>query len=58
MDVKKLAEESESYIVERRRYYHAHPELTCEEKTPGTPSIGIWRPWASRISVTPPTATV
>ena len=32
MDVKKLAEESESYIVERRRYYHAHPELTCEEK--------------------------
>ena len=32
MDVKKLAEEAESYIVERRRYYHARPELTCEEK--------------------------
>ena len=41
MDVKKLAEEAESYIVERRRYYHARPELTCEEKKhPGFHSPG------------------
>ena len=32
MDVKSLAEQAESYIIERRRYYHTCPELTGEEK--------------------------
>ncbi len=32
MDIKALAKEAESYIIDRRRYYHACPELTWEEK--------------------------
>ncbi len=32
MDMKALAKEAESYIIERRRYYHAHPELSKQEK--------------------------
>lgn len=32
MDIKALAEQYNEYIVERRRYYHAHPELSGEEK--------------------------
>ena len=32
MDIKVLAERCEPYIIERRRYYHACPELTFEEK--------------------------
>ena len=51
MDVKKLAEEAESYIVERRRYYHARPELTCEEKNTRD---SIHR---DLEALTPPTAT-
>jgi len=31
MDIKALAKEAEAYIIERRRWYHAHPELTWEE---------------------------
>ncbi len=32
MDIKALAEKYESYIIERRRYYHAHPELPEHEE--------------------------
>lgn len=32
MDIKALAEKYEDYIIDRRRYYHAHPELSGEEK--------------------------
>lgn len=32
MNIKALAEKHEAYIIERRRYYHAHPELSGEEK--------------------------
>lgn len=31
MNFKALAEKNDSYIVERRRYYHAHPELSFKE---------------------------
>ena len=31
MDICSLAEQIEPYIIERRRYYHAHPELTGME---------------------------
>ena len=31
MDIKALAEEFSPYIIERRRYYHAHPELSFKE---------------------------
>lgn len=30
-DIKALAAKYNDYIVERRRYYHAHPELTEHE---------------------------
>ncbi|MDR1831376.1 MAG: amidohydrolase [Fusobacteriaceae bacterium] len=34
MDIKQLAEKYENWIIGRRRWYHAHPELTrYEEKT-------------------------
>lgn len=32
MDIKALAEQSGGYILERRHYYHAHPELPGQEK--------------------------
>lgn len=32
MGIKELAEKYESYIIERRRYFHRHPELSFEEK--------------------------
>ena len=32
MDMKALAEKYDSYIIERRRYYHTYPELSGEEK--------------------------
>ena len=32
MDIQTLAKEAEPYIIERRRFYHKHPELTFEEK--------------------------
>ncbi len=32
MNFKELADRTESYIIDRRRYYHAHPELSNEEK--------------------------
>lgn len=31
MDIKSLAEKYEDYIIEQRRYFHAHPELSLEE---------------------------
>ncbi len=31
MDIKALAAENSPYIIERRRYYHAHPELSFKE---------------------------
>lgn len=31
MDIRKYAEEIESYIIERRRFYHARPELSDQE---------------------------
>ena len=32
MDIKALAQDVAPYVVERRHYYHQHPELTGEEK--------------------------
>ena len=32
MDIKELAEKYEDYLIERRRYYHAHPETSHNEK--------------------------
>ena len=32
MDIKALAEQYEAYIIERRRFYHTHPELSGQEK--------------------------
>lgn len=34
MNFKNLAEQNENWIIEQRRYFHAHPELSFEEKTP------------------------
>ena len=31
MDIKALAEKYESYIIEQRRHFHAHPELSLQE---------------------------
>ena len=31
MDIKALAQKYEPYIIERRRYFHAHPELSFKE---------------------------
>ena len=31
MDIKALAKEAESYIIDRRRHFHAHPELSFKE---------------------------
>ena len=31
MDIKTLAKEQESYIIECRRWLHAHPELGTQE---------------------------
>ena len=31
MDIKALVKASEDYIIDRRRYYHAHPELSMKE---------------------------
>ena len=31
MDIRALAEKSEGYIIEQRRWFHAHPELSWEE---------------------------
>ena len=30
MDIKALAQDAAPYVVERRHYYHQHPELTGE----------------------------
>ncbi|MCI8514050.1 MAG: amidohydrolase [Lachnospiraceae bacterium] len=32
MGIKELAEKYENYIIEKRRYFHCHPELSFEEK--------------------------
>ncbi len=32
MDIRALAKKYENYIIERRRYYHAHPELPEKEE--------------------------
>ncbi len=31
MDINALSEKHDAYIIERRRYYHAHPELSFQE---------------------------
>ena len=31
MNFKNLAEQNENWIIEQRRYFHAHPELSFEE---------------------------
>ena len=31
MDIRSRAQQIEPYIIERRRFYHAHPELTGME---------------------------
>ena len=32
MDIKALAEKYDSYVIDRRRFYHTCPELSWEEK--------------------------
>ena len=32
MDIKTLAKEQEAYIIECRRWLHAHPELSTKEE--------------------------
>ena len=32
MDIKALAQQYEPWIIEKRRWYHMHPELSSEEK--------------------------
>ena len=32
MNFRDMAEQNESWIIEQRRYFHAHPELSFEEK--------------------------
>ena len=32
MNFKDMAEQNETWIIEQRRYFHAHPELSFEEK--------------------------
>ena len=39
MNFKNLAEQNETWIIEQRRYFHAHPELSFEEKNT-TQAIG------------------
>ena len=31
MDIKALAKEAEAYIIDRRRHFHQHPELSFKE---------------------------
>lgn len=31
MDLKALAEKNHDYVVEMRRYFHRHPELSTQE---------------------------
>ena len=50
MDIKALAEKYESYIIERRRYYHSCPELSGEEKERARSFAATSRPWASPTS--------
>ena len=33
MDLKKLCAEAESYIIDLRRWFHRHPEVSCKEFT-------------------------
>ena len=50
MNFKAMAEENESWIIEQRRYFHAHPELSFAEKNT-TQQIGKQRAcctWLSR----------
>ena len=39
MNFKDMAEQNETWIIEQRRYFHAHPELSFEEKNT-TQAIG------------------
>ena len=32
MNFRDMAEQNESWIIEQRRYFHAHPELSFEER--------------------------
>ena len=32
MDIRALSEQNEAYVIDRRRYYHAHPEVSGEER--------------------------
>ena len=32
MNFKELADQNEKWIIEQRRFFHAHPELSFEEK--------------------------
>ena len=32
MNFRDIAEQNENWIIEQRRYFHAHPELSFEEK--------------------------
>ena len=44
MNFKNLAEQNENWIIEQRRYFHAHPELSFEEKNT-TGQIGKLKKW-------------
>ena len=32
MNFRDMAEQNESWIIKQRRYFHAHPELSFEER--------------------------
>lgn len=48
MNVLETAKQAEGYILDRRRYYHQHPELSGQEKNTSEQLVRVWKPLASR----------
>lgn len=51
MNFRDMAEQNESWIIEQRRYFHAHPELLREE-IPPMKSETVWRRWDLFLTIT------
>lgn len=45
MNFKDMAEQNETWIIEQRRYFHAHPELSFEEKIRLRRLENAWKKW-------------
>lgn len=56
--IRAAARETSDYVIDRRRWYHAHPEVAYEEHDTTAQICADLTPWAFPTNVPPPPGVV